>query len=176
MSLPKIPDNDLRDTMVEALSGVFSTMLDFDCELRGSQEITGRKPPAPNLGGAELNLVYVGSVGFVGKVNGVVYLYLKSHLADEAARRITGLDEEEIDFEMVTDLCGELTNMFGGSFKNRLADLGYDSQLTIPTVVSGDELYISTLGVSRHLRFNFVTQGDEVAADLVLAEPAMAGV
>ena len=51
-----------------------------------------------------------------------------------------------------------------------LADRGHNSVLTIPTVLSGDELYISTLGVVRHIRHNFLSKGEEIVADLVLAE------
>lgn len=171
MSLPDIPDKALAQTITQSLASVFRTMLKFDCQHVGSKDCSGSKAPVPDLGGEEMKMVYVGSVGFVGRVHGVIYLYMKSSFAEEAAARLTGLDPEDLDFEIVSDVCGELTNMFGGAFKNTLADLGYTSALTIPTVLSGDELYISTLGVVRHLRQNFLSEGDEVVADLVLAEP-----
>ena len=146
-------------------------MLSIDCAAENLEDYSGSKPQVPNLGGAEMHQVYVGSVGFVGEINGIVYLYMKSHFVNQVAKRITGLEEDELDYEIFSDVCGELTNMFGGSFKNSLADVGYESSLTIPTVLSGDELFISTLGVEKHLRMNFVCEGDEVVADLVLAEP-----
>lgn len=172
MSLPEIPDQDLIQTIARSLSSVFKTMLGFSCEYVGSRDFSGSKAPVPNLGGEEMKQVYVGSVGFVGRVHGVVYLYMKCSFAEDAAMKMTGLPQEDLDSEIVSDVCGELTNMFGGTFKNTLADLGFTSALTIPTVLSGDELYISTLGVVRHLRQNFLSEGDEVVADLILAEPA----
>lgn len=170
MSLPDIPDAELNQLTSNALSSVFETMLGSDVEFRGAADYSGVKAPLPDLGGEEMSMIFVGSVGFVGSVNGVVYLYMKSQFAEAAARKITALEGDDLDFEIVSDVCGELTNVFVGGFKNALADRDYNSVLTIPTVLSGDELYISTLGVVKHLRHNFVSEGDEIVADLVLAE------
>ncbi|MEM9158205.1 MAG: chemotaxis protein CheX [Verrucomicrobiota bacterium] len=171
MSLPNIPEEDLKSTIARALQDVFDTMLGLSCEPGESVDYSGLKPEVPSLGADDASLIYVGSVGFVGKLNGMVYLYMKSEFAEHAAQRITGLDADEMDFEIISDVCGELTNMFGGSFKNTLADLGYESTLTIPTVLSGDELFISTLGVKKHIRIDFSAGEDQVSADLVLADP-----
>ncbi|MDQ8185554.1 chemotaxis protein CheX [Pelagicoccus sp. SDUM812002] len=170
MSLPDISDKELNKLTHNALSSVFETMLGSDVHFKSAADYSGQKAPFPDLGGAEKNMIFVGSVGFVGSVNGVIYLYMKSNFAESAAQSITGLDDEDVDFEIVSDVCGEMTNVFAGGFKNTLADLGYNSVLTIPTVLSGDELYISTLGVVKHLRHNFVSRGEEIVADLVLAE------
>lgn len=170
MSLPDISDQELNKLTSSALSSVFETMLGNEVDFRGSADYSGQKAPFPDLGGAEKNMIFVGSVGFVGSVNGVIYLYMKSNFAESSAQKITGLDEEDVDFEIVSDVCGEMTNIFAGGFKNALADLGYNSVLTIPTVLSGDELYISTLGVVKHLRHNFTSKDEEIVADLVLAE------
>lgn len=171
MSLPDIPDEELNLTIARSLESVIRTMLNLECHYVSSRNCSGSKAPVPDLGGEEMHMVYVGSVGFVGAVHGIVYLYVKASFAEAAARKMTGLPQSEIDADIVCDVCGELTNMFGGAFKNTLADLGYNSTLTIPTVLSGDELYISTMGVVRHLRQNFRAMGDEIVADLVLAEP-----
>lgn len=170
MSLPDIPDEELHQLTTNALSNVFGTMLESEVQFKGAADYSGQKAPFPDLGGAEKNMIFVGSVGFVGSVNGVIYLYMKSTFAESAAKKITGLDDEDVDFEIVSDVCGEMTNVFAGGFKNSLADRGYNSVLTIPTVLSGDELYISTLGVVKHIRHNFASGGVEIVADLVLAE------
>lgn len=170
MSLPDIPDEELKELTSNALSSVFETMLESGVTLKSSADLSGMKAPFPDLGGEEMNMIFVGSVGFVGTVNGIIYLYMKSRFAEAAAKKITGLDGEDLDFEIISDVCGELTNVFAGGFKNALADREYNSALTIPTVLSGDELYISTLGVVKHLRHNFEAGGDEIVTDLVLAE------
>ncbi len=173
MNLPDISDQELNETIRQSLSDVFQTMLSFDCELAGESRLSPENVEAPDLGGEEMDTIYVGSVGFVGGVNGLIYLYLKSRFARQAAGQMTGLEDDELDFEMVSDVCGELTNMLGGGFKNKLADMGYDSALTIPTVLSGDELFISSMGVAKHLRLDFLSKGEELVADLVLAEPVL---
>lgn len=173
MSLPDISDQELNETIRQSLGDVIQTMLSFDCELAGESLLSPENVEAPDLGGEEMDTIYVGSVGFVGGVNGLIYLYLKSRFARQAASQMTGLEDDELDFEMVSDVCGELTNMLGGGFKNKLADMGYDSALTIPTVLSGDELFISSMGVAKHLRLDFLSKGEELVADLVLAEPVL---
>ena len=39
---------------------------------------------------------------------------------------------DKLIVEAVIDVCGELANMFAGTFKNALADMGLPSTLTIP--------------------------------------------
>jgi chemotaxis protein CheX len=149
-------------------------MLNYDCETQRFQDVTGSRAKMPNLGEeslTSLTSVHVGSVGFVGSINGLVYLFAKTQFISNAAGKITGLEASELDHDIVSDVCGELTNIFGGGFKNAVADLGYDSMLTVPTVFSGDELFISTIGVQKHLRVEFLVNGEQVVADLVLAEP-----
>lgn len=170
MSIPNIPIEDLKAIVAKSLASVFKTMLNYDCESGANEDLTGRKPQMPELGEESLTAVHVGSVGFVGAINGLVYLYMKSQFVYEAAEKITGLESDALGNDIVADVCGELTNMFGGGFKNAVADLGYESMLTIPTVLSGDELFISTIGVERHLRLAFTVNGEEVVADLLLAE------
>lgn len=174
MSVPNIPIEDLKTAIANSLSSVFRTMLSYDCESQRHEDLTGSRAQMPELGGESVIAVHVGSVGFVGAINGLVYLYMKTEFVTESAEKITGLEPSELDGDIVSDVCGELTNIFGSGFKNAIADLGYESALTIPTVFSGDELFISTIGVVHHLRVEFLVNGQEVVADLVLAEPPAA--
>ena len=151
MSVPDIPIEDLKTAVANSLSSVFQTMLSYDCESQRHDDLTGSRAQMPELGGESMMAVHVGSVGFVGAINGLVYLYMKTDFVSESAEKITGLDPSELDGDMVSDVCGELTNMF-----------------------SGDELFISTIGVVRHLRVEFLVNGQEVIADLVLANPSAA--
>ncbi len=160
----------LVDILDASLSGVFDTMLSYRSEQKGVEEFSGLKPSAPSLGGEGQAGMFVGSVGLVGEVNGVLYLYVRSDFAYGAASKLTGLDADAVDHEIVTDVCGELTNMLAGTFKNTLADRGYSSTLTIPTVLSGEELVISSLNVNTHLRRTFLVDGRDVAVDLALGE------
>ncbi|MCH6256912.1 chemotaxis protein CheX [Puniceicoccaceae bacterium K14] len=168
--IAQLPNTDLLNTLSSSLKSVFDTMLSYELVANGNEDFSGTKPQAPKLGGSDMNSVFVGSVGFVGEASGVIYLFLQEEFANTIAAKITGLEGDDLDYDIVTDVCGELTNMFSGSFKNMMVDIGYDSTLTIPTVLSGDELYISSLGVEKHLRQSFQSNGCDVVADLVLAE------
>jgi chemotaxis protein CheX len=81
-----------------------------------------------------------GSVSLTGKVNGVVYTAFSEKLAQAVAERILGMTQaEESD---VSDVIGELTNMITGNLKSQLTDLGYNCQLSIPTVMRGGHISI----------------------------------
>jgi len=170
MSLQEIANLELSRLITEALQKVFVTMLDSSVEHRASADLSGLKAPFPELGVDERRLVFVGSVGMVGELNGIVYLYMQSDFAESVAKKMTGMDVDELDFEIVSDVCGEMTNMFAGSFKNALAEHGYESVLTIPSVLSGDELFVSTFGIVKHLRYEFASGADAIVSDLVLAD------
>ncbi len=171
MTVSDIPTDDLNEIVTQSLTSVFDTMLSYSCEYRAHEDVTGKSLESPGLGGQPLVTSHVGSVGLVGELNGVVYLYMKTPFVTKAAERITGLSGEDLGDDIVADVCGELTNVFGGGLKNALFDMGHNSMLTIPTVLSGDDLFLSTIGVRKHLRFDFTVDGEAVVADLVLAEP-----
>ena len=93
-----------------------------------------------------------------------------NRFAYHAAKNITGLDDDELDEDTVRDVCGELTNMFAGTFKNCLADLGLPSTLTIPTVMQGKRMAISTAGTNDQFRFSFKVDEFPIFADLLLSD------
>jgi chemotaxis protein CheX len=81
-----------------------------------------------------------GSVSLTGKVDGVVYTAFSERLAMHVAERILGAGcngESE-----VTDVVGELTNMITGNLKSQLTDMGYNCQLSIPTVMRGGHISV----------------------------------
>lgn len=52
MSVPNIPLEDLKTIVVNSLTSVFQTMLNFDCECRKHEDLTGLKIQMPEWGGA----------------------------------------------------------------------------------------------------------------------------
>src|SRR5690606_13339669 len=95
--------------------------------------------------------------------------FMTERFAYRAAEKITSLSQSDLDDDVVRDVCGELTNMFAGTFKNRLADLGLPSTLTIPTVVQGKRMAISTGGTAEQFRFSFEAESYPLFADLLLS-------
>src|SRR6202012_1426446 len=93
------------------------------------------------------------SVGFVGDVSGIVYIYLKAPLAQVLASRLLGIPEAEADDDELTgDAIGELSNMIVGAAKSRLCDLGLACTLTIPSIIRGKGLSTEPVGSSESLQ------------------------
>ena len=123
--------DDLEEMVRGAVTAVFTTMLNFKPTMLGSQPETS--------GGRHI----AGSVGFIGRLTGVVYLYSTERFAQVMTSRMLGLAENEIEGEeMVNDTMGELSNMLVGHLKSRLADRGMPCVLTIPSIVRGQQFNI----------------------------------
>ncbi len=90
MSVPHIPIEDLKTAIAHSLSSVFRTMLSYDCESQRHEDLTGSRAQMPELGGESVIAVHVGSVGFVGAINGLVYLYMKTEFVSESAEKLPG--------------------------------------------------------------------------------------
>ena len=56
----------------------------------------------------------MGSVGFVGDMNGVLYLSAMQSAMMKATARITGLNEAGL--EIISDVCGEIANILWRRF------------------------------------------------------------
>jgi len=93
-----------------------------------------------------------------------------NRFAYHTAKRITGIEDPELDDDTVRDVCGELANMFAGTFKNCMANLGLPSTLTIPTIMQGKRMAINTAGTNDQFRFTFEVDGFPIFADLMLSD------
>ncbi len=116
----------------------------------------------------------VGSVGFTGEANGMVYLYLEMDLAAQIAAGITGMTPAEMltpdNAEIVKDVVGEITNMTVGTFKNGICDLGFQCKVTLPTVLRGSQLQVETVAGAQRWTFDFEVKGRPLIADLFIQE------
>lgn len=84
-----------------------------------------------------------GSVGFIGTMTGVVYIYAHADFATRMTTAILGAQAQEIEGdEMVNDSIGELANMIVGGFKTTLVERGMSCVLTIPSIVRGSNFSI----------------------------------
>ena len=76
-----------------------------------------------------------GSIGFVGKVVGHVYLRMSIPAAQTVAAGILGIPPEEVGGnDELSDVIGELSNIMTGNFKSNLCDAGLDCKLQPPKV------------------------------------------
>jgi chemotaxis protein CheX len=144
----------------DAIREVFQGML--------SIEVTGAAPklPDPNIG------QIAGSVGFVGKATGVIYMYAGVDFASIMTQKMLGLAESEVEDEMINDAVGELSNMVVGYVKSRLCDRGWPCTLTIPSIVRGRQLAVeSPANVARKV-IGFRSDDRHLVVELLLKENA----
>lgn len=168
-SFPKI--ELVEGLMVNAIRNVFSTMLSRNIEFKArySKEKAGIKP-FYSLGTKDP--LVVGSIGFVGEANGVVYIYMHQDVAFQVASAMTGMDVAELkgEFEIVKDVIGEVSNMTIGTFKNGLCDLGFNCRVTLPTVLRGSQMEVDSIQSASRETFHFDFSGQPVVMDLFIQE------
>ena len=154
---PNLTD-EVRDLLNGSVTEVFNTMFSLEA-----------KPAAPHHLHASGETIVAGSVGFIGDVNGMVYLHLTAAFARTLASKMLGMAEAEFDGdEMVNDVVGEVSNMIVGAVKSRLCDSGSPCVLTIPSVVRGSNFHVETTGSSERRALSFQCGADHLLVELLM--------
>ncbi len=165
-STQPISDTLIQEAIIRAVRNVCGTLLKQDASF------VEKSAQAAYDGFKEKPHVF-GSVGFVGDVDGIVYLCIPDDFAQDAAARVLGMSLAEVEMsgdEAVKDVVGEITNRTVGGFKNALCNVGFPCKLTLPTIVRGDNLAVASLkGSNRHL-FHFDCSGHRLVADIQLKQ------
>jgi len=169
IAFPKI--EVIESLMIMAMQNVFSTMLSkkITFKARYGRDKAGVKP-FYSLGSKDP--LVVGSIGFVGEANGVVYIYMHQDVAFQVASAMTGMEVAELasEFEIVKDVVGEVSNMTIGSFKNGICDLGFNCRVTLPTVLRGSQMEVDSVHSARRDTFHFDFEGQPIVMDLFIQE------
>lgn len=163
------------DTMVtEAVIKVSDTMLSLPATFIDIKRFTsesGEKRPAEAVPIETTGPIIASAVGFIGTVNGVLYLYFSEAFAKDLACNFLGMNMEELEEEgpeVVSDSLGELANMTAGTFKNQMCDKGFNCKLTIPSILRGQNFTIeSTSSVLRKV-YRFKVKDTVFAVDLLM--------
>jgi CheY-specific phosphatase CheX len=135
----------LGTCLTATVERVFSTMISLKTETLRIDDLGTS---------ADENLPPVtGSVSFAGAVTGVVYFSMNTALSKALTSRISGGDSPTESEE--NDVIGELTNMITGNMKTALADKGYNSSLSIPSVVRGNGITLTCKGFTNAIRVSF---------------------
>jgi chemotaxis protein CheX len=77
-------------------------------------------------------------VGLAGSFCGLVSLRCEESAANLIASKMMGVEISSPSQE-VFDALGEVCNMVAGNFKNKISGLGSSCQLSLPTVITGDD-------------------------------------
>jgi chemotaxis protein CheX len=163
----------VRDNITRAVSDVFKTMLGRESAFVGAvvqPADDGMSPPQPGPANGMTPFV-VGTVGFLGDINGLIYLYLDEPFARLCTCHLLGMSEAELEEagdEVINDAIGELTNMTVGSFKNGLCDAGFPCKLTIPSILRGSNFSIEPVSSATRHTYNYESAGHKVVADILL--------
>jgi chemotaxis protein CheX len=165
----QITESLIREFINRGVTDVFKTMLNRVPTFSSPADMIAGK--APKSVGAENRPQVVGTVGFIGDVNGLVYLHLDLAFARMCTCHLLGMTETELDEagdEVINDAIGELTNMTVGGFKNGLCDAGYPCMLTIPSILRGTNFSIEPISSAIRHVYHFDCEEHRVVADILM--------
>jgi len=118
----------LNETLIEAVKEVFETMVFMSVEKADdSQRVEGD--------------AIMGVITFQNGLKGCLTIYCNQICAQTIARNMLGMEpDENIENGDIKDAIGEVTNMVMGSVKARIQDGSNNLQVSIPTIVKGQEI------------------------------------
>jgi chemotaxis protein CheX len=163
-AVEEISESLIRENITSAVGDVFKTKMG-----RTVAPLPAETPETRDAGSGGPQVV--GTVGFIGDVNGLVYLYFDESFATQCTAQILGMNSLELQArgeDVVNDAIGELTNMVVGSFKNALCDAGYPCKLTIPSILRGRNFCIQSTRMAERRSYRFVSGGQRVVTDIII--------
>ncbi|EDY82969.1 hypothetical protein VDG1235_2592 [Verrucomicrobiia bacterium DG1235] len=169
-----ISDDELQSLAKNAIDSVFSTMLERTANIKEVIKIEedthseGMQLPVDSN-----TPMIAGTVGFIGNLTGIIYIFMELPLAMEATCKLLDMEDGDIgseDHELVNDAIGELTNMIVGTFKNDLSNKGYECRMTIPSILRGSNFSIEPAEVALRRIFKFDCDGRSFVIDVLMKE------
>jgi chemotaxis protein CheX len=122
--------------------------------------------PRPGVEG-EPRADVVATVALTGPSNAVITLYGSIEVAKSIAASMLGMDAAEIGNEFA-DAIGEVANMVGGTFRNRMTALGGQWAISVPTVTIGQRIFTHYPEDVGRVVCPFDVTGHEFCVELVL--------
>jgi chemotaxis protein CheX len=104
-------------------------------------------------------------VGLAGQVCGVMSIRCSVQAATRMASKMSGA-EPAPDSPEIQDAFGEICNMVAGNFKNKIAGLGDNCMLSVPTVITGSDYNLRSLGDSDTIETMLVFEGQPFSVAL----------
>lgn len=157
--------------VANAVSSVFQTMLSMPIELDNASEHAANGSPVEHVPITESGqALVVGNIGFVGKLTGMVYIYMTFDFATSIASRMLGMERPEVEEdEIINDVIGELSNMIVGHFKNQLDEHGFGCRLTIPSILRGSHFEVEPVrSASRQVYYFSTNDNNHLIFDLLM--------
>jgi chemotaxis protein CheX len=153
----KLSEVDLAGYVINATKEVFTTMvmLDPQDQYPLSEPIT------------TFHCSVTGMVGLAGTYTGILSIHCPKPLALRITSNMLGMDVAEV-CEDVNDAMGEIANMLGGYVKQILSKGGLDINLSIPTVIAGEEYTVNSMSDSDCVIIPFIEASDRFLVGLKL--------
>jgi chemotaxis protein CheX len=153
----KLPEQDLARHVIAATKEVFSTMVMMDLE----DAYPLREPVT------RFHCSITGMVGLAGTYTGILSVHCQQAFALRITSNMLGMDVEEIG-EDVNDALGEIANMLGGHVKQVFSKGGLDLNLSIPTVITGEDYSVNCMADKDCVIIPFLWNGDQFLVGLTL--------
>jgi chemotaxis protein CheX len=132
-----LKEEDMARHVIDATKEVFSTMVMMDLE-----DSFPLNEPVNTF-----QCSVSGMVGMAGTYTGILAIHCPQSFAIRITSNMLGMEVDEVG-EDVNDALGEIANMLGGYVKMVLSKGGMDINLSIPTVISGEEYSINAMSDS----------------------------
>ncbi|MCA9401969.1 MAG: chemotaxis protein CheX [Candidatus Omnitrophica bacterium] len=94
------------------------------------------------------------SIGFTGQVEGNITIRINKDAACKFVSKMLMMDIQDVN-EDVVDGCGELINLIAGGVKNRMTELGHSIGISLPTVIHGQYLKLSSSEANKKIQKYF---------------------
>jgi chemotaxis protein CheX len=104
-------------------------------------------------------------VGMAGQLCGVLSVRCHENAAALMTSKMLGVELDKVGPEL-TDALGEVCNMVAGNFKNKIAGLAEGCMLSPPTVVSGSDYRLHSLGDFPALDVSLLFEGMPIVISL----------
>lgn len=91
----------------------------------------------------------VSLVSFTGEHSGIIALFCSKEIALKITTNMLGIEVTELDHD-TKDAIGEVTNMIAGTLKNKVFETFGAMHLSVPIVIGGADLTISSSSGETH--------------------------
>jgi chemotaxis protein CheX len=88
-------------------------------------------------------------VSFTGEHSGILAVFCNKEIALKITSSMLSIEATELDQD-TKDAMGEVTNMIAGTLKNKICDKFGDMHLSVPIVIAGGDLTISSSSGEKH--------------------------
>jgi chemotaxis protein CheX len=131
--------DDVVEEIVSSTNEVFATMIPMEISSDGSFY---QKE-------AMISTDVISLVSFTGEHSGIIAVFCSKEIALKITSGMLGIEATELDQD-AKDAMGEVTNMIAGTVKNKIYEKFGAMHLSVPIVIAGGDLTISSSGGKKH--------------------------